>query len=703
MISDAIKKDVQTAYKNISQKKDGFRNRYTQRAFIAEIVKSLCDNDDNNSEKNNNNSEKNNNILVAEGPTGTGKTLAYLLACIPVAQAKNIKLVISSATVALQSQLIEKDLPAVKKLSGLEFNSAIAKGRGRYLCPSLLEQQTGEISGQADAFASEDYLTSTLKLLMKQFNADDWNGDRDSYKSQIPDEIWAKISNDRHGCSSSKCHLFRDCPYFIAKGKIENADVIIANHDLVLSDLALGGGILIPAPEETLYVFDEAHHLPDKTISHASSWISLSGTASWIDKSENIIKQCESILQESSAGNLFSSLDKSRLKMKETVIEFSRFINSIAELNQPHQAEVTLRFSRGIVPDELRAQTKQLLLATQDTEKKFNKLKERITKAVSDAEIADKLGEAVLPEIGAGISRLSNISTLCFNFCQTDSNNKPPTARWITKTSYRDNSDYRIFTSPVSAALFLQENLWARCHSAVLTSATLMTLGNFRYFQHRTGLEEFPHTRYIHLASPFDFANKSTLWIPDMKAEPQQTQAHTDEIIKLLPDLISDKTGSLVLFSSRHQLTEVAENVRYYVQDHLLIQGDYNIQTLLEKHKERIENNETSIILGLASFAEGIDLPGELCTHVIIAKLPFPVPDSPIDATEREYIESQGQNHFREIVLPQTCIRLIQAVGRLIRNENDSGKVTILDRRLVSKFYGKQLLDALPDMRRLID
>ncbi len=690
MLTDKIKKNVQTAYKSISKKKDGFRNRYAQRAFIAEIVKSLCNG-------------KTNNILVAEGPTGTGKTLAYLLSCIPVAQAQNVKLVISSATVALQSQLIEQDLPAIKKLSGLEFSSAIAKGRGRYLCPSLLEQQTGDDSGQTDAFATDDYLTSTMKLLMKKFTENDWNGDKDSWGTQVPDEIWAKISNDRHGCSSSKCHFFHDCPYFIAKGKIESADIIIANHDLVLSDLALGGGILIPAPEETLYVFDEAHHLPGKTISHASSWISLSGTTSWVDKSENIIKQCESILQESDTGRIFSNVDKARLDMKEKMTEFSRFINSIAELNQPHQSEITLRFPNGIIPDELKAQVKGLLLVTQDTEKKFNKLKDRITKAVTANEISDKLSESVLPEIGASISRLDNISTLCFNFSQEDPETQPPIARWVTKTVYRDNSDYRIFTSPISAATFLQQNLWERCYGTVLTSATLMTMGNFGYFQHRTGLEESPQTRYIHLASPFDFENKSTLWIPKMKSEPHQTQAHTDEIIALLPDLIADKTGNLVLFSSRRQLTEVAENVPYYIQDHLLIQGDYNIQTLLEKHKEKIKNNETSIIMGLASFAEGIDLPGELCTHVIIAKLPFPVPDSPIDATEREYIESQGQNHFREIVLPQTCIRLIQAVGRLIRNEDDSGKVTILDRRLVSKFYGKQLLDALPNMRRIID
>lgn len=689
MLTDTIKSDVQSAYRNISTEIDGFRNRYTQRALIAEIVKTACSTTE--------------NILVAEGPTGTGKTLAYLLSCIPVALAKDIKLVVSSATVALQTQLIEKDLPAVREHSGLTFKSAIAKGRGRYLCPSLLSQQATSEDGQVDAFASPDYLTNLLNELNSAFDAKEWDGDKDSWESQIPDDVWVKISNDRHGCISSKCHYFRQCPYFIAKAKIEEADIIVANHDIVLSDLALGGGVLIPPPEETLYVFDEAHHLPDKTISHASTWISLSTTSAWLDRSEKIITQCESILAEVDTGKLFSNIDTARQAMKEKLAEFNRLISSMPELNQAHQDEVRLRFPKGIVPDFLKEQSLELHHATLETEKQFNKLKERVNKAVNENEILNTMAEAVSPEIGVGIARLNNIVHLSHLFSADDSANEPPIARWITHTKYRDSGDYRVYASPISAVNFLKSNLWDRCYNAILTSATLMSLNSFEYFQQKVGLQEVSQTKYIHLLSPFDFENKATLWLPKMKSEPQETEKHTDEIIELLPDLITDRAGALVLFSSRKQLSEVAENVPYYIQDHLLIQGDYNTQTLLSKHKDKIENGETSIIFGLASFAEGIDLPGNLCTHVIIAKLPFPVPDSPIDATEREYIESLGKNHFREVVLPQTCIRLIQAVGRLIRNEDDSGKVTILDQRLKTKFYGKQLLNSLPKMRLIID
>jgi len=691
MLSETIKKEVQGAYRQISSNMTGFRNRYTQRAFIAEISKVLCKTDPQQK------------ILVAEGPTGTGKTMAYLLASIPISKILHKKLVISSATVALQTQLTEKDIPLVKDNSKLDFSFEIAKGRGRYLCPSLLAQQAGEITTQVDAFSSDEYLINTLRTLYEEFEEGEWDGDRDSWPTFISDEIWVKISNDRHGCLSSKCRYFRECPYFIAKAKIEKADVIVANHDLILSDLALGGGILLPKPEDTIYVFDEAHHLPEKTINHAGTWISTSGTLNWLEKSDNIVNQIEAILLDQDTGSLFSSINKSNKKLKKSLEDLVHYLKSLNEFPNSQESEVTHRFERGLIPEELREITKSVLYNTQQSLTLLNKIKDRITKAANDNEIPEKLAEGVLPELGISIGRFENLSTLCFNLASEDETNTPPIARWISKQDFKEHTDFRLFTSPISAEQFLDHNLWQRCYASILTSATLVSLGTFGYFQHKSGLQHIEETQYLQLASPFNFENNATLWIPQMESEPQNAFAHTEEIIELLPELITENSGTLVLFSSRKQMNDVSESLPDDLQDNLLIQGNLNNMALLEKHEENIKQGKTSVIMGLASFAEGVDLPGKLCTHVIIAKLPFPVPDSPIDATEREYIETLGKNHFREIVLPQTCIRLIQAVGRLIRNENDTGKVTILDRRLINKFYGKQLLNSLPPMRRIIE
>jgi len=691
MLSESIKSEVQNAYRQVANNMSGFRNRYTQRAFIAEIAKVLCKTDPQQK------------ILVAEGPTGTGKTMAYLLASIPIAKALNKKLIISSATVALQTQLTEKDIPLVQENSGLEFSVELAKGRGRYLCPSLLSQQVGDITSQVDAFTSDEYLLNTMRHLLESFEDSDWDGDKDKWPTVIPDEIWSKINNDRHGCLANKCRFFRDCPYFLAKIKLETADVIVANHDLILSDLALGGGILLPKPEDSVYIFDEAHHVPEKTINHASTWISSIGTLSWLDKSENIINQIEAILIDQDTGSLFSSTTKSNKKLKTALEEALTYIQSLPEFSNCTETETTLRFQHGHIPEQLRALSKTVLTQTQQSLTYLNKIKDKINKSANDNEIPEKLAEGVLPELGINIGRFENLASLCHNLVSKDEANEPPIARWITKQDYKDHSDYRIFTSPISAENFLYHNLWQRCYAAILTSATLVSLGNFGFFQHKSGLQHVSDTEYLQLASPFNFQSNSTLWIPNMESEPQNSFAHTEEIIALLPELITEKAGTLVLFSSRKQLNDVAESLPIELRDILLIQGTLNNMTLLEKHEECIKQGNTSVIMGLASFAEGIDLPGKLCTHVIIAKLPFPVPDSPIDATEREYVETQGKNHFREIVLPQTCIRLIQAVGRLIRNETDTGKVTILDRRLVSKFYGKQLLNSLPPMKRIIE
>ncbi len=690
MQTDALKKHIQEIYRDIASKLPGFRNRYTQRLFIAEIVKMLT------------NSAPQEKLLTVEGPTGTGKTLAYLLACIPTAMALNKKLVITTATVALQSQLMEKDIPLVNGSDLLNFKIALAKGRRRYLCPSLLEQQVESNTGQQDAFASSDYLNSLFNEMQTAFTQGEWSGDKDSWHFNLSDDIWLKVSNDRHGCLAAKCKHFRDCPYFISRQEIEEADVIIANHDLLLSDLSLGGGVLLPAPEETIYVIDEAHHLPEKTINHAGTWTSMNGTLSWLDRAAIQLKQIETSLAKLDVAKLMTATEKNIILLKSTTANLSNNLNQTAELNAS-QNEVTWRFPKGIIPENLKVQTHEMSNISTDLLKKFQKIKDTINRATNQNEITPNIAEALLPNLGNNIARLENVCELLSSFNKTDNPNEPPTARWITRTNNNEVSDFRLASSPTSATQYLKDHLWQSCFATIMTSATLVSLGSFGYFQRKAGLDAFEHTRYTQLASPFDFQHKATLWIPAMDSDPSDSDSHSREIIQKLPELLTPNEGTLVLFSSWRQMHEVAENLPDKWKQALLMQGDHSLGVILDKHKKGIENNESSVIFGLASFAEGIDLPGKLCTHVVIAKLPFAAPDSPVEATEREYIESQGQNHFREVVLPQTSIRLIQAVGRLIRNENDSGKVTILDRRLISKSYGKTLLQSLPAMRQVIE
>ena len=277
-----------------------------------------------------------------------------------------------------------------------------------------------------------------------------------------------------------------------------------------------------------------------------------------------------------------------------------------------------------------------------------------------------------------------------------------PLAKWITRR-IDDKNDYFFHASPISSASYLANNLWRRAAGAVLTSATLQSLGSFNLILRQTGLQWLPETTTLALQSPFDFDAQGELYLPSVHASPTDPAAHTAAIVEWLPKLISaeEGIGTLVLFSSRKQMQEVALRLPESHLPLLLVQGELPKAVLLEKHHQAIAEGRASIIFGLDSFAEGLDLPGEACVQVIIAKLPFSMPDNPIEKTQNRWIEQRGGNPFIEITVPEASIKLIQAVGRLIRTESDYGRVTILDNRVKTQNYGSQMLACLPPFKRI--
>jgi ATP-dependent DNA helicase DinG len=185
-----------------------------------------------------------------------------------------------------------------------------------------------------------------------------------------------------------------------------------------------------------------------------------------------------------------------------------------------------------------------------------------------------------------------------------------------------------------------------------------------------------------------------------MTSDPSNAEAHTQEIVELLPTLLSSSEGSLVLFASRRQMEQVYEGISKDWQQRIITQGGYSKHEVLRMHKQAVDSGEGSVIFGLASFAEGVDLPGVYCNHVVIAKIPFAVPDQPVESALAEWVESRGGNPFMDITVPDAALKLVQASGRLLRTETDKGRVTLLDRRVVSRRYGRAMLDSLPPFRR---
>jgi ATP-dependent DNA helicase DinG len=351
-----------------------------------------------------------------------------------------------------------------------------------------------------------------------------------------------------------------------------------------------------------------------------------------------------------------------------------------------------LRFEFGVVQSELREGATALRDLWRINRQRLNPLAGLVEALLEEADADNReTWEASLNDLQVMVARAEGQIALWDSYAESAEQTGTPWARWMRH--YGDESSIECYASPIYASDILSEHVWDRVSGAVMTSATLTALGSFEHLMQQTGLPE--DTKLARVESPFD-ASRGRFVVPAMRSNPSNPGEHTDELIERLPFLLEERLGTLVLFSSRRQLQEVHEALESRFGDSLLIQGVMSKAEIIAEHRKRIDNNLPSVIFGLASFAEGVDLPGEYCEHVIIAKLPFAAPDNPIDAAHAELLEAEGRNSFMELTVPSASLRLLQACGRLLRTETDEGTITLLDTRIASKRYGRAILETLP-------
>ena len=715
MLTEKNKKTISDSLANISQNLSGFQPRAGQRKMIAEVAKAFSRTEPSSK---NTDGQQGESILVIEGPTGTGKSLAYLLPAIVMAKALEKKLVVSSATVALQEQLANKDIPFLAKHAGIDVSYSIAKGRGRYVCTQRLYQHLGydaadegqqidilsESNTDNQPLKSNFIVFNKLTQLAKLLESKKWSGDRDRLEEPVAETVWTQLTNDRHGCVKNQCAYFSKCPFFTARKELEEVDIIIANHDLLLSDIAMGGGMILPEPADTFYCIDEAHHLSDKAVKQFAAYHTVNGTITWLEKIKPTLNRATVLAKDHHQAE---QIEKITDEIISYLIDLRIILAHMAELTpgkEKYSPPAILRFAHGLLPEGLISISDNLANSAKLLKTQLHLFTENIKKKIAERTVEEsKMFERVLAELGFYTGRVDNLVAVWQLMTTVPSTNSPPIAKWISaEFIYKTHeNEYTFHASPVSAAEILSEQLWKRVAGAVLTSATLRSLNSFDMLLTATGLNCFPAVTSIALASPFNWQEQARLIIPDMRSDPKESLKHTQEIIELLPKVIQvdEGCGTLVLFSSKKQMREVADKLPEHVKNLLLIQSDRSKEALLSEHFSRINHKLPSILFGLASFAEGLDLPGDACNHVIIAKLPFDAPDDPVDQTLAEWIEQRGGNSFFEITLPKASMKLIQAVGRLIRSETDTGTVTILDTRLKTKNYGRMMLSSLPPFR----
>ncbi|MDV7103910.1 ATP-dependent DNA helicase DinG [Vibrio sp. TH_r3] len=690
MLNPKVEKSVRNSYQNLQHQLDNFVPRRAQNYLVAEIANTLSGK-----------YHKSNRIIVAEAGTGIGKSLAYLMGSIPCAVLNNRKVVISTATVALQEQLLNKDLPLFRRITDLNFSFILAKGRQRYCCAEKLAAASGADDSQLAMFDTKPK-KADIELLERMYSAlsqGKWDGDRDSWPKPIHDTVWQTIVSDKHSCNNS-LPAHRGCPFQKARSELDKNDVIIANHSLVMADIELGGGVILSEPDNTIYIFDEAHHLPKIARDHSSAAASLKGAVTWLEKLNQSSSKFTSLADE-------KRVNRFRNELQDAIQELVPSFSNLSKQFDPHKfIDNVYRFEHGDLPEWLETESKGLKVLTNKANLAVGKIADLIAERLKDGELSNKLAEPALAELGFYDQRLENLAKVWSLMAEPKKDKGAPLVKWLEISAERED-DFIVNVSPLEVGWQLDQKLWSRCVGCVLTSATLRALNSFTFFCHQVGVsnKEEDGVQFLALASPFNYQDNAELLIPAMKYEPQAPQ-FSDYLAECLPNLIIDKKANLVLFASYWQMKQVAESVvKPFAKQGwtLQVQGESSRTEILNKHKALTQCGKTSILFGTGSFSEGLDLPGKLLENLIITKIPFAVPTSPVEQAHSEYIENRGGNPFMQISVPEASKKLIQSVGRLLRKEQDSGRVIILDRRVVSKRYGKLLLDSLPPFKRTIE
>ncbi|MYE50880.1 MAG: ATP-dependent DNA helicase DinG [Gammaproteobacteria bacterium] len=688
-LTDDLKSRIQEAYRAWLEAR-GFRARRGQREMIAHIARTCVGEPP--------------RLAAIEAGTGTGKTVAYCLAAIPIAQALEKTLVIASATVALQEQIVERDLPDLAEGSGLDFNYVLAKGRGRYLCVKRLDQILNGGKQQELGLSDASVVDHSLvwRQMMRDFGDGSWNGELDTWEAGVEDVAWRSVTTDHRGCANRKCGFYAQCPFFKARHALGDADVIVANHDLLLADYAFGGGVVLPAPESSILVIDEAHHLPDKTQRHFALSARLAATAVWGDQVNALAgtlaqRMGRPAVLERMAKGLVAECDALKAGM-ETLGVVAAQLPFAERFRGGDSPTEVCRFPHGQVDPGLVEAAGLAAAPLARINAALVEMQELLRKAMDGGLDWPNPIEAEdwLAPVGQAEARAAAVRALLEDYSQASDGAAAQgrMARWAS----RSEQDLELVSAPIEPGQLLGEHLWSRCHAAVATSATLTALGRFDRFFERAGLDE---ARGVSISSPFDYPSIAVLSVPQMDADPKDVAGHTAEVAGLLPELLTLEPSALVLFTSWRQMNQVRDALTgHAVMDAAQFQGERSKQAMLKRHLRRVDGGEPSYLMGLASFAEGVDLPGDYCRHVIVVKLPFAVPDDPVDQAIAELAQSQGRNPFMEITVPDAALKLVQACGRLIRDDSDHGRITLLDKRVLTKRYGRALLDSLPPFRR---
>jgi ATP-dependent DNA helicase DinG len=627
----------------------------------------------------------NGGVALVEAGTGTGKTLAYLLPAL----AAGHRVVVSTATKALQEQLEKKDIPFLRKVVPREFTATVMKGRSNYVCLHRLRQadQTPILQGLEDVDHFEQ---------VRSWAAETESGDR-SELTNLPETLsfWPQIDARAEICLGQKCPDYEVCFITRMRQRAAESDIVIVNHHLFCADLALRGGDYgAVLPDYSSVIFDEAHELEDVAASYFGCSASNYRVADLIQDANKLsVKQAAQQVELTRAlARLGQRSDRFWLTLRA---EHPRLGDGAEDDSRAATVSTAgsagARYSRSpATSPDARGVLNRNHFARRDREGNY------VSTAAGEAYIGlvnatnQMIGclKTIVdppPEVDNIIRRAESLK---FDLDFIVAGDDPGFVYWQER---RGRGVY-INATPIDVSEILDDKLFSNIHSAVLTSATMTAGKSFGFIRKRLGIR---HAQELIVESHFDFRNQAVLYLPSRMPDPRNREfieASIDEIVRILE---ATRGRAFVLFTSVSSMRETYERVYQRVDFPLFIQGEASKAGLLD----RFRKTEGAVLFGTSSFWQGVDVQGEALSCVIISKLPFAVPTDPVVAARQRYIDERGGNSFYEYSVPEAIIALKQGLGRLIRSTTDRGVLSILDPRIRTKAYGRLFFQSLPPCR----
>ena len=616
-----------------------------------------------------------NNVALIEAGTGTGKSFAYLLPALIFASQKQKCIVISTHTVLLQEQLSQFDIPKLLEVLDLDVSVAVAKGMRHYLCIKKLEELHEHAHLLPKTIATE---------VQKSFSSLHLNRG-----GKLPKVLQSKAQCEKEACSSTDCPHYKSCYFFKAKKSYLNAKVIITNHTLLALDTKCREEKNTPIlPDYDALIIDEAHHL-DATFTKAfakhfseKSFFSVLAKLSEFEIDDAIAKATE---------------HKQRVKLQDSFEKRVHEIDSLEKRTFKFFSRLRERLPSG------QARTLSENAISQTTLKDLKALSDegvKISLALQSFIEEDALDsrefDGLINRFALMIKTLKELSNEMLDLFFDDTHKKNAAEStslfWIEKT----HAHHITFSQSLISAEEKLRSLFESTNAAVLTSATLKVANSFSYFQKTLGLADRKDLILDTFESPFDYANQARLFVPNDLPDPTDPSFLHAAYPLIKSMIISAKGGAFILFTSKEMLGKfslLAEADPELCSLTLLVQGEKSRLELLDIFKTA----KAPVLLGTSSFWEGVDVAGAM-RLLVLMKLPFPSPSDPLFAARSKQIESLGKSSFTELSLPKAILRFKQGFGRLIRSTKDRGCILCLDKRLVSRGYGKQILKSLPNV-----